>query len=662
MKSKSVIGLLVLAIVVVASVIIGFQYGGLKLTMLSATTINIDQQGGLVGNKLTGTYWSIVMTTDFTDAVGAYTFDDTAAHASGSSAWWQGKNVTVLNKIRVEIDPGRPYYERPMQLKSVLVVPKAYKQTNFVVGGLQRDTSVFANELYTGSWQTITSDWILHTPFTVRVYVNGTLFGEKLIDEIGAVTTDTIGLGKDLTIGSGSQYFTITKLGALGTGYTIPIWPGVVWFNNQYFYLNSEAVQKAINCPYPYPQGGGAGIMTAGTYEDSFAYYWYGGKYDITISPIGTYTFDYHNYWGEDGTPWILASAGGFERGIPYTQSPGWDDAGGGWNIYDNRKPSVSTPPRFPTDLKPSGKSAMPLSLVEFLEQRTKAQKPLMPTWEPNVNNVVFTQTDAQNGYLRVYLPWNSFSNLIDIRISSELANTIVWEPQVANIKIADCPSDVGSIGERKTVSLTLKQTSTVASDGYVKLVPITQTLYWSFQPPTFGTGQMIPDESKTFTFDVVNLGQPTDTAFQFKVEIYNSLGQLTDSKTVTGTLLARGQQGSVLVVRTIDKDTKIDVSGIHVIVNYDTLSKEGWTSGGAVSFDFGGGTPIVTISTVETTMYKSATASKALSVGQNEITIELLKQGEPEPIDWTWLIFAVLITVVIAVVAVIVTKRKGRR
>jgi len=538
-------------------------------------------------------------------------------------------------------------------LKSCMVAPAAYKawRTKMELG-IRKDETIKVDALYSGHWETITSDWILHTPFTVRVYVNDTLFGEKMIDEIGVVTTSTIGLGEELMIGSGSQYLTVTKLGALGTGYTLPIWQSVVWFNNQYFYLNSEAVQKAIRSPYPYGGAVEIGIMNVGTYEDSFAWYWYGGVHESFGSLL-----PYDRYWKDDGGPVPgVSDPVGFYELIPASEIGGWVDVSDMW--------AWGLSPVRPV-LYPTEKSSLPTdkrgwySLMEFLDKVTMAQRPLMPSWEPNPNNVVFVTTDAQNGYLRVYLPWNSFSNLIDICISSELANTIVWEPQVANIKIVDCPSDIGEIGERKTVSLTLRQTSAVASDGYVKLVPITQGLYWSFQPPTFGTGRMNPDDSKTFTFDVVNLGQPTDTTFKFRAEVYNSLGQMTDSREVIGTLLARGQQGSVLVVQTIDKKTKIDVSGIHVIVNYDTISKEGWTSGGAVSFDFGGGTPTVTISTVETTIYKSATITKALSLGQNEVTIELIRQGETEPQDWLWLILVIVIAVTIAAVAITVAKRR---
>lgn len=649
--------ILMLAILLVSAV---YYFHPWSLTLLSATTINIDQQGGLEGNKLVGTYWSLLMSVDFTDQVGMYTFDDAEAHKTGSSPYWQGKNMTLLNSVKLWIDPGQPYYERPMQLKSSQVTPKAYQNWQIVFTGIGRDKWLGVDALYSGHWETITSDWILHTPFTVKVYVNDTLVGQQTIDTIGTVDTTTIGLGKEVDVSkSASEYLTITNLGALQTGYTFPIWPGVVWFNNQYFYLNSEAVQKAIHNPYPSGDGGTSdrwGVMPSGSYEDSYAWYWYGGQFSYPIE--GEVKYD--AYWRDEGDPKSINPAHTPVSPIlciPFDQVGGWADGGGGTGILARVKPV--RPVIFDKSSLPSDKQQY-MSLVEFLEKRVSAQKPLMPSWGPDANNIVFTKTDEQNGFLRVYLPWNSFTRLIDVRISTELANTIVWQPQVSNIKIVDYLSDMGEIGERKTASITLRQDSTVPSSGVVEISPITSGLYWDFEPQTFGTGTMQPGETKPFTFDVVNLGQPTRTDFQFKIEVKNSLGQVTDSKTVVGTLLARTPQGSILLVRTIDAETKVPISGIHVIVNYDTLSKEGWTSGGQVAFDFGGGTPSVSISTAETLTYKSATTTKQLAQGQNAVTLELVRQGvTPNEIPWTWIIIGSLVAVMTVTIAYLYKKRK---
>jgi hypothetical protein len=172
----------------------------------------------------------------------------------------------------------------------------------------------------------------------------------------------------------------------------------------------------------------------------------------------------------------------------------------------------------------------------------------------------------------------------------------------------------------------------------------------------------MNPGDTKPFTFDVVNLGQPANTKFWFNVSVSNSLGQLTDSKIVTGTLLARTPNGSTLVVRTIDKETRLDVNGIHVIVNYDTMSKEGWTSSGTVAFDFGGGTPTVTISTTETSVYKSATAIKQLSQGQNEVTLELERIETPPPPDyWLWIVIGIIVAATAVAIALVWKAKKKK-
>jgi hypothetical protein len=649
------------AIILLALLLIGTVYyfrGSLfGLTVLSATTININQQGGLEGNKLTGTFWSVVMAVDFTDQVGMYTFDDAAAHSSGSSPYWQGKNLTVQNSVKLWIDPGQPYYERAMQLKSCCVSPKTDLIWRYKVeGGIRRDEANYVDALYSGHWECVTSDWILHTPFTVKVYVNDVLVGTEELDVIGAVDTSSIGLGKSVTISEDvDNYLTITNLGSLQTGYTFPIWENIVWFNNKYFYLNSEGVQKAIHNPYPVgPSDVDIDVMQPGTYEDSFAWYWYGGMHSNTYGQ----TVPYDRYWTEDG-----AALGGVPNAVGVYMWASSDEFGGWQDCSDTwaYKRTPIKPVLYPEDKNslPTNKQSFQ-SLIEYLENTVKAQKPLMPSWEPNANNIEFVKTDEQNGFLRVYCPWGSFTPIIDVRISAELADTIIWEPQVANIKIQECPSDIGDVGERKTVSLTLRQDSTVASSGTVKVSPITSGLYWDFEPQTFGTGTMNPGDTKTFTFDVVNLGQPADTKFWFNVSIFNSLGQLTDSKIVTGTLLERSTQGSLLLVRTIDKETRLDVNGIHVIVNYDTMSKEGWTSSGTVAFDFGGATPSVTISTTETLIYKSASAIKQLSQGQNEVTLELERiETPPPPNYWLWIVIGIIVAATVVAIALVWKKKK---
>jgi hypothetical protein len=650
---------IVAVILIIASLIIIYFTSSFKLTLLSATTINMNPQGKLDGNKLVGTYWSILASVDYTDQISTYQFDNDEAHSSVSSPYWQGKNMTVKNKITLTIDPQQPYYERAMKYSSVLVVPKAYQNWQSLISS-GKDTDISANPLYSNHWETITSDWILHTPFVVKVYVNDVLVGEKTIDTVGAVSTDTISLGTNVNIDkSSSEYLTITNLGALQTGYAFPIWDDVVWFSNQYFYLNSEAVQKALDNPYPAtktdPDIRKSMSDSNINFKGSYAYYWYGWTDSSGL--------EFDGYWSKDGTPYPGDPTGATAKVIDFNKSPGWSDAGGGLGITWRRKPSVNTPPLFPTDKKPD-KSFNALSLVEFLEQYVQAVKPKMPSWEPNANSIQFITNGTQNGYLRVYLPWGSFVPLIDIRISTELADTVVWEPPVGDFSIVDYRADLGNIGERRSTYVTVQQLSNVAASGVIKLVPKTSGLYWSFQPQTFGTGTMNKGEKKAFQFDVVNLGQPEQKDFEFQIQVYNSLGQLTDSKTVKGTLLAYSIQGSTLTVRTVDKDTGLDVNLIHVFVTYDTTqSRDGYTSNGVISFDFGGATPQVTITTAETNVYQSASTTTWVRYGYNDVKIELLKQGETPPAEIPWnYILIILLAVVICVVVVIVIKRRWKK
>jgi len=659
MKSKTVIGMLVLAIVVVASVIIGFQYGGVKLTMLSASTINIDPGGYLSGTNLKGTYWDIGMLVDFTDQVDTYQFDDTQAHSAQSSPYFDGQNVTVKNTITIKITPSRPYIERPMKLTITTVVPGACQNwATLVASG--RDSSIgVVNDYKPMRWETTTSDWILHTPFTIEAFVNGVSRGAKYIDSVGTTTTTVISAGQSEHWGTGvDDSIYVQDLGKIGSGYTMPNWYSLEWFSKQYFFYRDSGVIHALTNPYPIGDGSSASVgWMTGSYENTFAYYWYG---------MGGTSTDYTGYWKDTGQPFPCTSDKGDGAGfvISYTQNSGWMDGGGDIGIWWRRIPFSSGPPTFPTEAKPSGKSISVHSLVEYLQQDIGASVPSPPSWDPNLDNLGFTvdPSDSSLGWLRDYLPWGSYSSNINILISTALADTVVWQPQLGNFKITSCPSDIGSVGDKKTVSITVQQTADVTASGTVTLMPITQGLTWSILPPAWATAPLSQGQLQTFNFVVENLGQPVDADFKIRVDAANSLGTITDTKEITGKLLAYSVTGSVLVVKTIDINTKIAISGIHVIVNWETQGVNGWTANGLVSFDFKGATPSVTIATEQNSLYKSASTVVQMHTGETDVTLELVPLGQVPPQDWTWLVLVVLITVVIAVVAVIMTKRKRRR
>lgn len=659
MKFKNIATIAVAVIVLLTIVLAAYIGTPFKMSVISVSTLNIDQSGGLDGTNVRGTFWSIDLLLDTQTIASGYqfTFNDNQAHAYGTP-YWQGKNVTIKNEIKVVVTPLQPYYERPMQLRSCEVVPKAYQNWGSLVT-TDKDIGTSANALNSGHWETTTSDWILHTPFTVSIYVNGNLFGTKSIDSIGSSSSVNLAVGTDLKIGGASDYVTIQSLGAMPTSYSAPIWSSLVWWSSQYFFLNSEAVQNAIHNPYPIGDGLSPDVRKEMTHTSgatsTYAFYWY------AMQTTGEVCW---NYWSKDGTPYpARATSGSPPVSLDFNKVPGWADGGGGFNILWRLKPSISTPPLFPTSPKPS-KSFNALSLIEYLQQITKAIRPSMPSWNPDYGSIPFGWNNSTNGYIRIYLPWGSFLPKARILISSDLADTIVWQPKVSNIKITSCPTDIGSVSDTYTVPITLQQTSTAASSGYVKLVGKSSD-FISFSPPVFGTGVMQPSQQLQFSFTLTNLGEPSDTDTSFVVQVWNSNpiqgDQMTDSKTVKVRLLQRGTQVTILQVYVIDGDTLLYLSGIRVVVNYEQQSKEGFTSSGVATFEFGSASPYVTVTTVPDVNYKNATSqSMQLSKGPNAITLKLYKGAVPPPFPWIWIVLIVIVIVAVSIVVFATMRRRG--
>jgi len=314
----------------------------------------------------------------------------------------------------------------------------------------------------------------------------------------------------------------------------------------------------------------------------------------------------------------------------------------------------------FPSQEEPAADYAGKYCLTEFLEvkgaQRIQTGN-LMPDWEPDTNDIHLD--DGGNGKLRLYLPYLSFNPLMNIRISSELADTVIWEPPVANLKItaingepAGTQTDVFDLGvcaDRTTVSVTVANLGNVASSGEIECQPIDTGASWAFEPQSQGTGTLQPEEEKTYTFDVVDLTTTEEGTYKFKVALYNILGVRTDFRDFQVTLLPRGVGGVLLYIRTFDANTTQDVAGHRVILSWNNQGSAQELVTPA-SYDFEGVTPLVTVTAPETADYQAASATLQLVVGLNRIDLELLPQGYvPPPDDYTWLIILILVAVMFA-------------
>ena len=247
----------------------------------------------------------------------------------------------------------------------------------------------------------------------------------------------------------------------------------------------------------------------------------------------------------------------------------------------------------------------------------------------------------------------------------------MVERTPVSNIKIVSCPSDLGDIAVMQTVNITLHQYSTVDSSGYVKIEPVTSAA-WGFAPENEMVS-MEPGAEMNYQFTVYNYGQEQTKACQFNVSIYNTFGELTDSRTVLVALDAVASGSTSLEVNTIDKVSGKDVNAIHVTVIYDkTNYKDAWTLDGKATFDFEGRMPKASIYTDASSDYQQATTTLQMVSGNNQVTLQLdraityvspmpQQQGYFSNIPLVLVVAFLIAAIVIIVVILAVHKYKKR-
>ena len=604
--------LIVVAIVLALglALLINYQLNFYPTTVLGISNIYIDPQGYEDGTtkEWRGSFWNVLMTVYNNETVASYKFNRAV------SGTYNGDKVTLANgtvvkleptsTIEIKILPLQPYWERSLELQSYEVLKDAH---GWYWDGYWARWSEQTNELAKGfsvdTWKFLSGEsWVCHTPFTVIILKNNIEIGRKEnIDTIGGIETLKIPE-------TGSEYVTITNLGKLITGYGQPT-EDILMLSSDYIFRYSDNLIQTIKYD--------------GTSSNKYFDYWYGGEKTSVGDPYPM--FNYNLYPGWNGRDW--------------------------WTlIYHYYDLDPMTANEFDDNLSttPYGKS-----LVNYLSQYfTKTDVWL---WKQAKQPAVI------NNKMRIYLPYGSMNSLITVKISSELADTIVWKPQVGNFKITEV-SPLGEMGDRKFGYVKVKQESNVLSTG---------TLWFSVEPsslpvsvnPVTQAFTLAPNVTDILVFEIVNLGSTITQSGVLRAKITNSLGSVTDTRDMPFTLLQKVSSETILTIYTIDKQTREPVSGISVAVSWDSQSKSGITSEGSVSWNLGSIQPLVTVVTAETPLYKTASAAKALSNGQNSITLELIRQGAVEPPDYRWIIIAIIVIAIsISMFGVAKMRKKGNK
>lgn len=630
--------MLLLAIAVFGLIFAGVRPPG--LTIISVSKVEIDPQGYAdpATSEWKGSFWIVTMLTDMTEQVAAIKLgnDDGepgSTYVEGSDGTKKystdtvqtGEQVVPQSTVVVKIDPGQPYYERPLEIQQGEYVSDAWGGWMNTLGQAGK-TSNHVSNLDFLHYEWGTGDWTLHTPFKVTLLKNDV--------EVATETIDTVGGTKIYRIPeTGDEYIHITDLGKLGTGYGEPQLGEILYFSSDYVFQADTTSRKLIThdageSPHSdADQPNGWSVYGV----DAYSVYWYG-----------------YGRWKDDDTSGPYEHGDGLDALVDDGEYGGWElnqiDA---WTWEGRPEKPVVFPGNKPTLMTHD-------CLTEWLDHKG-VKRATMPSW---LDKMVITYDKK----MRLYMPFGSVSSVITIKISTELADTIVWQPLVANFEITDFP-DLGDIADRKTSTIKVKCLEGSGS-GTIWLTKSPEDLPISINPPTIGMGNMAPGTEKTFEYEILNLGCEQDTEFSITASVTNALGTETDTATVEGTLLEKTGAETVLTVKTVYQGDGSAVTGIVITVQYAENSKSGLTNTqgqGTITFSLGSYEGSVKVTSASTATYKPKEVTvNVVSGQQTTVVLELYKYEDPE-LDWMqylpWLLLAVAVTVV---ALVLVKKRKG--
>ena len=597
--------LITLALLIMLTVIVIIALPLKPYTVISVSQVRIEPQGSenTETGEWEGTYWIIAAVTDMTDEIGAVKLEES------TEGTVDDKKLVTTSEITIKIDPHRPYWEIPVTWEPVQVYPKTYRTWLNKLGlgyYYGRDEDVYVPAKTLTVYRFTRDYWEAHTPFTIYVYKNDELIGSKYIDTIGGTETVTIENPDDP-----KEKVIITNLGKIGAAYQLTL-KNLIFIESLTYAYDEDALS----------------LLRYDQTSQSFSQYWFGSA--KTVTEYGSA----YNRWKDIGSPigfWAYDTAAGtMLQGR--VEAPGWQADDDFWN-YKQRPKEAS----FNT-------------IIDYVEDFYVRKN--IDVWGQGAKIV--------GGKLRVYLPYGAMSSLITIKISSELADTIVWRPPTAKFKIV-ATSPIGEVGDKVDFSIKVRQESTVKSTGRIDLKVSPENLPAEVIPSSISP-TLAPNEERIFYFTLVNLGADTRQSGSVVITCTElTTGAVTDQKSISFTLLPRAAETVTLEVYTIDKETGEKVSGIPVVVRWDTQSDLSYTDNGVAVFDMDGFTGTVFITTGETAIYKSASTSTTLKAGINTVTIYLEKREAAPPSIPEWLIYVIIasvIAVAIIVAAYIIRRR----
>lgn len=455
----------------------------------------------------------------------------------------------------------------------------------------------------------------------------------------------------------------IENLGILGGQYLSPNTPSQIAILKGYpTVYDWTQIQNYVN-------GATAGTGT-GNSASTYASYWYGNSRNPNNQAVNP----------------SVPIAGGLTTTYQPSKYGGWSGSDSG-ALVSPVQPVISS----------SDKSNLPVdkwgyySLTEFLEQAKGVQNLATTLFNTQVTGNTgalwqkasfVTDTNGQTA-LRLDIPWSAFGTpLVTIRVPSELADTWIDRPTIANAKLSavwqSTGTDHSDVYGANRIAVTVTNAGSVTAS--TNLAIKTDNSKLSVTPLSMTVPSLAAGASTTVYFDATNLGVTSETD-NIPVTITASdtyTNTQTASVTIYGNLIATLTTGTTtLKLHVLDKTTGSPIVGMPLTITYSTTSTPYTDSNGVIAMTLatpqgGAYTGTVTVrsqpyTAIDGTAYKSAIATYNIQPpGAYEYTYYVERVGtKDQTTDWlTIILIAIVIVLLIAVVAVIVyyMSRKRRR
>jgi len=492
--------------------------------VLSVSNIYIEPKGyeDSSTHEWKGSFWVVAATTDTQESYLFYKFNETSSASFGQN---KVGNDTIIPTatIKITITPKQPYWEIPLTSQSYMVYPKTYgTYFNYIDKIPSKITDKYVLALYASVLE-CTSDevWTQHTPFDVTIEKTGSNSFTKTVqvDTVGGTSTVTLANPADT-----SEKLMINDLGKIGTGYGQPSVNNLVILNKTIAFERTETLLSAIK----YGLDTTTGTRLANL---NYAFYWFGGgslyrsedQWDV-------------KFWTDDGSPshTCRKTALSYNSLIEDNDFPG-SYRKDGPNFWDQSALPIAASILYDNSSLDEGG----LSLASYLNQEVSGKLDL-DLWKQG-----WAVTSGNK--LRINMPHGAASSLITVKISTELADSVVYQPIVGCGKCEEAFWDStktgnSTISDNDTAVLKIKQYASATSK--ITVTPTIPSNVPASITPAADSATVDPNGVHTFQFKIKNLGTQANQTSTVTFTVSNDLGTVTDTKTL-GFELIKHQENS---------------------------------------------------------------------------------------------------------------------